>query len=981
MDKRTNDPFDAFNIGGAPLKPARLTANLQKSTTSTPAARKAETFDAFADFPSSVAPITDAFAGFTPGPASKPLSAMSSTTTKLDPFATGRSDAFAGFQSTTSLASDAFAGFSTPAANNDAFASFVQKTVPKKDAFSGFSSVAAPINDAFSSFPPAKSPNTDAFSGFLTGPAPNKVASAGFSSVPIPKPDQVLGFSPAAAPKIDSSAGFLSAPPSKPDVFAGFSSLSNGFAGFESEPTRPVTPSPLDGFSSAQVSSTGATPVDPFSGFSSSAAQIPGRLNQRPSATPSVEASSATHGVKLSVGAHTLTGNEYKSKQTALLAADVDPFGEIEVITPASLTASRSQCSSVAGSNPSVHSTNTSSGLSTNPFDDSYTEDVIVPTQVPIKQATSAPLYSMQPLTKPSKPASASAAASSSFGFSTGAAASSASGLGDPFSSSALQLAASIPMDSFDGFTSGPTAVNAFDGFSGGSNAANAFAGFPPSTSTSTFAAPSSQTVFSTGSKLPVAAGAGGSMGIFSDFPVGPAAPAAGAGVRLQPASSRVDTFSAFDAFSAVEDKPDMSPINGSTLSVGLNAHDTFGAVPPPISVARSVESLGSDNTPSPPIKPTRPQTVKFSASPIPSSGSPGSTSATLLDPFETSPVRAPSAEFMAAATTTVSRPQSTVITSSTGLGALAPPPVPPRPKSVAFGATNRLTSPLGSDFDSVVSNASSVVGGDEFDPFAASAFDTPAASTATTATVTAPTASAAPAASTHRAHRPISLLAAPIPKKKDGFPPWRRSYFSELFLEGVDYDDAETLEQQRTKEKSSVEMLHKSMRAVRDALFRVSVNTATFADESHIIQRAVEVFDACEDIFDRFPTKVADNEKFLSFLGYFMGRVRSLSAGGVIIAPIAWATPPTEGGAGAGGDMGALVILHRAKEGTDADYSFSVVNTNPGSVGGLEYHPVKYDTQDSSLLRCLSLEVNNVLNYKVTNTAFWYESIPFLYK
>ena len=95
------------------------------------------------------------------------------------------------------------------------------------------------------------------------------------------------------------------------------------------------------------------------------------------------------------------------------------------------------------------------------------------------------------------------------------------------------------------------------------------------------------------------------------------------------------------------------------------------------------------------------------------------------------------------------------------------------------------------------------------------------------------------------------------------------------------------------------------------------------------------------------------------------MSRLRDLTAGGMLLAPMSWAT-------GDDTDAAALIVIHRVKDGTEADFRVSIVNSNAGSIGGIDYHPVKVDPSDGSLLRCVVLDIKNILNQKILNTAFW---------
>lgn len=138
------------------------------------------------------------------------------------------------------------------------------------------------------------------------------------------------------------------------------------------------------------------------------------------------------------------------------------------------------------------------------------------------------------------------------------------------------------------------------------------------------------------------------------------------------------------------------------------------------------------------------------------------------------------------------------------------------------------------------------------------------------------------------------------------------------------------------------------------------------------MIQRLVEICDGSDEIFNRFPTKsdqkeakMAEYEKLLSFLNFFMMKVKNLSIGGTLLIPFTWQTSDNV-------ELGALLVLHRARSGTEMDFNLTIINTNKGPEGGLDFHPIKVDPQDGLFLRCLSLEMKAIHNHRIFNSAFW---------
>lgn len=222
------------------------------------------------------------------------------------------------------------------------------------------------------------------------------------------------------------------------------------------------------------------------------------------------------------------------------------------------------------------------------------------------------------------------------------------------------------------------------------------------------------------------------------------------------------------------------------------------------------------------------------------------------------------------------------------------------------------------------------------------------------------------------------------FPRKKDQIPIWNKPYFADLFTKPY-FEDENT-----SSKFQSVENVRQSLRVVRDSLFRLVTDRESFLETrySTMVAKALELFDSGLEIFDRFPNRSADLERFYSFIDFFMGRVRGLPIGGVMLVPVGWLTDTgvaktnyekaTGGGdkgvanSTAGTECSAVLVLHRHKGSEGKDFNVTIINTNnvPGS--GFEYHAVQVDPTDGSLLYNLSFELRNLENERVYNTSFW---------
>ena len=221
--------------------------------------------------------------------------------------------------------------------------------------------------------------------------------------------------------------------------------------------------------------------------------------------------------------------------------------------------------------------------------------------------------------------------------------------------------------------------------------------------------------------------------------------------------------------------------------------------------------------------------------------------------------------------------------------------------------------------------------------------------------------------------------------RRKDQTAIWSKPYFADLFIKGYFEDASDVAKSQ------SVVNVRQSIRTVRDSLYRMVTDKDSFLETKYstTVARALELFDSGCEIFDRFPSRSGDNDKLYSFIDFLMQRIRGMPVGGVLLIPVGWLTesgmqktifnnvtghvnkPPA--GSTLGTECAAVVILHRCRGTTDnKDFNVTIVNTNNVPDSGFDYHAVKIDPTDGSLLHNLSFQFHNIDNERVYNTSFW---------
>ena len=234
-------------------------------------------------------------------------------------------------------------------------------------------------------------------------------------------------------------------------------------------------------------------------------------------------------------------------------------------------------------------------------------------------------------------------------------------------------------------------------------------------------------------------------------------------------------------------------------------------------------------------------------------------------------------------------------------------------------------------------------------------------------------------------AARPVATQGSAFNRRKDLSPIWTKPYFADLFTKAY-FDDVADL-----SKSQSIANVRQSIRTVRDSLFRMVTDKESFFETrySAMVSRALELFDSGCELFEKFPSRSGDNDKFYSFIDFFMQRVRGMPVGGVLLVPLGWLTETgvekslynnvtgggnkSTAGSSLGTECAAVVILSRHRGTAEGkDFNLTIVNTNNIPDGGFDYHTVKIDPTDGALLHNLSFELRNIENERIYNTSFW---------
>ena len=203
----------------------------------------------------------------------------------------------------------------------------------------------------------------------------------------------------------------------------------------------------------------------------------------------------------------------------------------------------------------------------------------------------------------------------------------------------------------------------------------------------------------------------------------------------------------------------------------------------------------------------------------------------------------------------------------------------------------------------------------------------------------------------------------------------WTQPFFHDLFTSVI------IKRMERRLDQPPLTRMANAFHAVRMAINQVKGLSRRDNDISDVLSLVSSAFKEASDVCKDIPIDTNDHQKFTDFLASFMSRVKHLRQGEIVISPCVWSTSSTivtttnEDGTPLKKTVydyhGVIVLIYRTAEGTEEDFSLTVVNTSKVN-GGLDYHAVEVDNSDGALLYNLAFELVSIPATRIQNTAFW---------
>jgi hypothetical protein len=194
--------------------------------------------------------------------------------------------------------------------------------------------------------------------------------------------------------------------------------------------------------------------------------------------------------------------------------------------------------------------------------------------------------------------------------------------------------------------------------------------------------------------------------------------------------------------------------------------------------------------------------------------------------------------------------------------------------------------------------------------------------------------------------------------------PIWNLSCFLDLFADP--YRDQLESADRSAFQGSAFSRIKNSIEYLVECCRFIDVSSEIDDEEiRRTFSRAVNMLKDTLDTMRLIPNHKDDNVRFYTFLVSFMMRVKSLRYGEFLLVPCSWTTEKET-------ENAIFLLLRKDTENTGANYSVTIINMSNNFDSGIEYHPPAVNTVHGTPLRKVSLDLRNVPDDRIQNTAFW---------
>ena len=205
------------------------------------------------------------------------------------------------------------------------------------------------------------------------------------------------------------------------------------------------------------------------------------------------------------------------------------------------------------------------------------------------------------------------------------------------------------------------------------------------------------------------------------------------------------------------------------------------------------------------------------------------------------------------------------------------------------------------------------------------------------------------------------------FPPNGDGLvnPIWNMSCFLDLFADA--YKEQLESSDRSNFQGSAFSRIKNSMEYLVECCRFIDISSEIDDEEiRRTFSRAVNMLKDTLDTMRLIPNHKDDNVRFYTFLVSFMMRVKSLRYGEFLLVPSSWTTEQET-------ENAIFLLIRKDTENTSSNYSVTIINMSNNLDSGIDYHPPAVNTVHGTPLRKVSLDLKNIPDDRIQNTAFWY--------
>lgn len=195
--------------------------------------------------------------------------------------------------------------------------------------------------------------------------------------------------------------------------------------------------------------------------------------------------------------------------------------------------------------------------------------------------------------------------------------------------------------------------------------------------------------------------------------------------------------------------------------------------------------------------------------------------------------------------------------------------------------------------------------------------------------------------------------------------PCWNLPFFIDMFLD--EYKSSLDINNHEYESMPVVQRLRSTLEVFMECSKYIDMVNDTINEEiRRVLDKIIYTIRDGVDVCRNIPNHSEDLNPIYTYLVTFMVRIRSLRAGEFILVPLTWK------GSTESDEHLILLLIMKGRDSHQDGYTLHVINASNDNNSGIEYHPPFVNPVTGTACRKLSLEVANIPDDRMQNTAFW---------